>query len=249
MKRGSKKAMLQSKSENQTLKTEPKIMGKENALLESQEPVRLRLSSKKRIPLLVISDREYYPWQIPDYMRLHKQIARMVHSLGFEFSHGRIQMLHRELKSWRKCYVPLLFEPSDDPLILDAGAGEGETIMFYYLLGFRRFRCVELNKLFFKRLNSNVAKLGDADVHSFNRGFAAHDVYGVDFAKIDVEGGEAKLIEADNRKLPKEIVVETHSLAVQKLLPQSFNLEYLMELGTSSAHHCTRIWRWVNPNQ
>jgi hypothetical protein len=169
----------------------------------------------------------------------------MVHNLGFEFSYERMYLLDVELESWKRYYLPSKFVPSDDPLILDAGAGEGETVMFYYLLGFRRFRCVESDKLAFKRLSRNVAKLRDAKVHLFNRRFLAHDVHGVDFAKIDVEGGEVQLIEADKRKLPTEIVVETHSLAVQKLLLESFKLEHLMDYNTLNN---VRIWRWVNPD-
>jgi SAM-dependent methyltransferase len=212
-----------------------------------RNPIRLGLSSKKRIPILITSDREYYPWEIPGFLRWKlriRRIATMVHSLGFKFSYERMQMLDDELEVWKRCYVPSLFDASDDPLILDAGAGEGETVMFYYLLGFRRFRCVEPNRLAFELLKGNVAKLGNTEIHLFNRRFSAHDVYGVDFAKIDVEGGEVELIEADKRNLPREIVVETHSLAVQKLLLESFKLEHLMDWNTRNN---LRIWRWVNP--
>lgn len=153
-------------------------------------------------------------------------------------------MLGLELESWKRCYVPSLFEPSDNPVILDAGAGEGETVMFYYLLGFRRFTCVESDKVTFERLKRNVAKVGDAEFTLFNRRFKPSDVYDVDFAKIDVEGGEVELIEADKRKLPREIVVETHSLQIEKLLLESFKLEHLMDVGTSRS---VRIWHWVNP--
>ena len=152
-------------------------------------------------------------------------------------------MLEMELESWKRCYVPSLFEASDGPLILDAGAGEGETLMFYYLLGFRRFRCVEPDKDCFKRLISNAAKLVDAEVHLFNRRFRTDDVYDVDFAKIDVEGGEIELLQADKQKLPREIVVETHGLDVQKLLLESFKLEHLMDRSWFNV----KIWRWINP--
>ena len=50
-------------------------------------------------------------------------------------------------------------------------------------------------------------------------------------------------MEADKRKLPRGIVVETHSLAIQKLLLESFKLEHLMDCSTPNN---VRIWHWAN---
>jgi hypothetical protein len=137
--------------------------------------------------------------------------------LGFHFTANIWLTITDEWPAWIKCYTPSL-PFGKDSLVLDAGAGEGETVLFFYMLGFRRFRCIELNPVKFRALEANTQFLRDARCELENRPFTASDVIGVDFAKIDVEGGETELLKVSPSELPKEIVLETHGREIGEAL-------------------------------
>jgi hypothetical protein len=137
--------------------------------------------------------------------------------LGFHFTANVWLTIVHEWPAWIKCYTPAL-QFGKDALMLDAGAGEGETVLFFYMLGFRRFRCVELNSEKFRLLQANTQFLTDARCELENRPFAACDVVGVDFAKIDVEGGERELLKISLSELPREIVLETHGREMREAI-------------------------------
>jgi hypothetical protein len=206
----------------------------------------LKLSSKKRIPLLVHFGREYYPWQLFKLLEVWsgcREISKQAESLGLEFSNERWRMIADEWDLWKRCYTPSITSLSKDSLILDAGAGEGETVLFYYLLGFRNFHCVELDSTAFRTLKANVANFSGARFDLQNRKFQAEDVQGVEFAKIDVEGGEVELLHADLSSI-REIVLETHGIEIERCLRGRLP-EMTHQLNWSDS---IKMWRWVKKN-
>jgi SAM-dependent methyltransferase len=205
--------------------------------------MRLTRSSRRGIPLVVQQGFEYYPWQILSLLK-RWSTSRHISKSGLRFTKQRWRIIGLEWESWKRCYAPSDFILKNS-LILDAGAGEGETALFYYLAGFRRFRCVESDPRAFMILARNAQCLGDAEFDLRNHPFVAEDTVKVDFAKIDVEGGEIELLKVEPRLLPQEIAVETHGTDVQRALRRHL-------LGMRLLGHMpwnkpdTLMWRWKN---
>lgn len=167
----------------------------------------IALSSKRRLPIVRAFRREYYlsdPMLFRDlvhYLRL-----RLLY-IGANFSEERWLMLCKEHELWSKLYLPK-GHLNRDAVILDAGAGEGETILFYSRRGFRNFIAIEADANACDRLKRNTRHLNVA-LHM--RKFRKEDLLlGADFAKIDVEGGEEELLSLDSEP-PCEMVLEIHN--------------------------------------
>lgn len=168
---------------------------------------RITLSSKRHLPIVRAFRREYY-FGDPAFLRdlFHYLKLRLLY-LGADFSAERWYLLYQEHDLWSRLYLPKV-RLSREAVILDAGSGEGETILFYSKRGFRNFIAIEPDPTACDRLKRNTRHL---NVSLQARKFAKDDVFlGIDFAKIDVEGGEEELLTL-NREPPCEIVVEIHN--------------------------------------
>lgn len=124
---------------------------------------------------------------------------------GASFSEHTWCLILNEYAVWKQHYLPTAPIPKDAH-VLDAGAGEGETIFFFARHGFHNFRAVECEQRKFALLQRNV-KCWNVD--ELNREFRIEDLNGMDYAKIDIEGGEEALLQLV--EIPCEIVVEVHS--------------------------------------
>jgi SAM-dependent methyltransferase len=205
------------------------------------------LSSRKHIPLLKALGREYYPWQLRAAIRFWftvRRIEKIAAKHQFVFSKRLLFWWAPEWTTWEKYYTPNS-KLTPNSLILDAGAGEGETILFFYIHGYRNFRCVELDQSAFRVLQQNVAKLTDASFDLRNKTFGPDDLAGVVFAKVDVEGGEVALLHLARVDLPSEIVVETHNAAIEEQFRQ--HLPEIRCLTTVWGKDC-KLWNWVKPS-
>lgn len=189
----------------------------------------LKFSKRFHIPLLVACGREFYPWQLGESLRAalaefklvtfyHKQLRTV------SFSPERWDMIRREFEGvWKKHYLPA--RPlGKGALILDAGAGEGETILFFASHGFYNFRAIEPDPKAYERMISNSLGLR---VTGYNRLFRLEDVFGVDFAKVDIEGGERELLQLTG--LPCEIVVEIHGANLLEEFKDKFRNQVQVE--------------------
>jgi hypothetical protein len=128
-------------------------------------------------------------------------------------------------------------------LILDAGAGEGETVLFYHMLGFRNFRCVESDPVAFQRLRKNTANIPDSRFELICRPFQPQDVFDADFAKIDVDGGEIELLKVPIAMMPQEIRLEIHDLRVEREIRS--HLPHMRQLPTpTSWPDDVKMWSW-----
>ena len=128
------------------------------------------------------------------------------------FSHD-VQLI--EIEEWQKYYTPPPSVAKDD-LILDVGAREGDSALFYALSGYRNLRLVEPNPMYFNNLIHNVASLNkfgieiDLRLHPFR---PDEQLPGVKFIKFDCEGCESEI---DLDKLTVPWVAEMHELKPAK---------------------------------
>ncbi len=111
-----------------------------------------------------------------------------------------------EWRTWMRCYAPRGYD-FRGKTVLDVGAGEGETVELYRLLGARKFICVEPDPRRAARLRDNSNMNGwDAEVHEepFSLKFLGERF---DFMKMDCEGCERALL---GTQVTFPCVLETH---------------------------------------
>jgi SAM-dependent methyltransferase len=154
-------------------------------------------------------------------------LRRLNHALPIKLNAHALTTLI-DWRNWCKYYLPPTSLRRDD-LILDAGAGEGETLFFYYRLGFRNFRAVEPDKQMIRLLSQNITKMPGIHVEIINDCLKPEHLVHVSFAKVDCEGGEKELFGLDH--LPFT-VVEAHS----KKLCKRFKALGFVELEISDSN-------------
>lgn len=188
---------------------------------------KLRLSRKRHIPIFCAFGREYYLWHIPELaLCWHYEQKYRYQKYTDCINFNRLNFLE-EIRVWDKHYLPR-GKFSRDPLVLDAGSGEGETLVFFATHGFRNFLAVEINDDALTRAIEVGHRLG-VSLRVRCGSFALSDLNGVGYAKIDVEGGEKELLALS--AVPCEMVVEVHG---DKLMQ-----EFLLKWPQLSVE-----WKW-----
>jgi len=122
-----------------------------------------------------------------------------------------------EIEIWNKYYLPVSVHGK---IVLDAGAGNGETALFYLRHGAKRVVAVEKDPTNFRLLQENTRNLG---VEPIFDSFNISQTEGVDFMKVDVEGGEACLLKLE--RLPCASVIETHSRPLEQQFIEKFGMK------------------------
>ena len=94
-------------------------------------------------------------------------------------------------------------------VMLDVGAGEGETALWAILKGTKKVFCVEPDKNAYETLLDNI-KRNNWPVEAYNESFdpEKHLQLGCDFAKFDCEGCEELLLKYTPFRFP--IALEAH---------------------------------------
>ncbi|HVH16175.1 MAG TPA: class I SAM-dependent methyltransferase [Candidatus Angelobacter sp.] len=136
-----------------------------------------------------------------------------------------------EWNQWEKYYLPDF--SLDGKTVLDVGAGCGETAYFYFQHGVKRVIAVEIDPVqvgLLKR-NSNLNSW-NSETHELkiiHRAFELEDLRRekFDFAKIDIEGGEANLLKLDTIDFP--LVMEVHGIDLRERLVQKFGFSILVK--------------------
>jgi hypothetical protein len=121
-------------------------------------------------------------------------------------SRDRAGMMLYEWRTWTRYYAPRSFD-FRGKTVLDVGAGEGETVEFYRLLGAKKFICAEPDPQRAARLRENSVRNGwDAEIceGAFSLELLKRQF---DFMKMDCEGCERILI---GTPITFPSVLETH---------------------------------------
>jgi SAM-dependent methyltransferase len=207
-----------------------------HALMSIPIPTRLPFSSKKHLPLVRIGAHDYYLHQyflsVLGMRRFHitcKQANYIVSTDGYvvEMSPDLFGIFFCEWRIWSKTYLPSI--SLEGKTVLDAGAGCGETALFYLLQGAKKVLCVENSPSAVELLAKNARK-NNWNVEIIPESFSlSHLSLGFDFAKIDVEGAEACLLSLSSIDFP--CVVETHSKDVRDKLCAKFGFKPLKRQG------------------
>lgn len=127
---------------------------------------------------------------------------------GFEYLPKYALIYFEEHNRWRKQYLP----PYGimDKVVLDIGAGCGESAKFFLDYGASKVICIECNDLAYSYLEKN-SKV-DSRIIPIHKSFEGNDLskYEHDFTKIDIDGYETPyLYEIINHFKP--CVIEAHN--------------------------------------
>ena len=194
--------------------------------------IRLGLSKRKKLPSIKFLGCSYLPWRLPLVLKAARNWS--VQETGEnEFSVSRFGMVLRlptdnlgvllgEWNEWAKDYIPHF--SLKDKVVLDVGAGAGETASMFFLNGARKVISVESDLGSIKYLRAN-ARTNDWNVEIIHDKFKlAYLSLGADFLKMDCEGCEEALLFATT--LPP-CRIEVHSRTLQKALGTKFGLRVL----------------------
>lgn len=136
---------------------------------------------------------------------MERQAKRLLK--GWRFSGERVDILIREYVDMKRLYLPVDMRGKT---VLDVGAGEGESALFFLAHGARKVICVEADRACYENLVCNakgkpiVPILKPFSLDDLERDF--------DFMKCDIEGYEEILLDV---VLDKPAVVEVHGLQLR----------------------------------
>jgi len=178
--------------------------------------VKIGLSRRKKVPVLYILDVSYLPhdaltllWNSrwvneKDHHKEYTTLETKTNALKLTYQHASYMV--REWRDWEKYYRPNF--SLDGKTVLDAGAGCGETALLFFQFGAEKVIAIEPDSKAVEYLRENIAK-NKWNVEVIPERFSLnHLKLDFDFAKIDVEGDEEKLLTLP--KLDKPCVVEVH---------------------------------------
>ena len=150
-----------------------------------------RLSlSRRKIPIVVCEDAhglvKFLPWDFASSMVLRLRLRLQ----GFQTS-------PRMLKAWKEFkreYSPPPSVPKD-ALLVDVGARDGDSAIYFWSLGYTRMRLVEPDPETWGRLVHNADELSrrGCDVEVFLEPFHLEHLKGAAFVKLDCEGCEGSV--------------------------------------------------------
>jgi hypothetical protein len=137
-------------------------------------------------------------------MQDSKRIANSIQD--WSFSQFRIDMIKSETADWQKHYLPIDLQGK---VVLDVGAGEGETAMFFLRHGASKVICIEPCAEAYGYLLINQ-KSHPFRIIAINKKFDLNHLdIPHDFLKMDIEGYEEVLLGV---KLNTPAAVEIHGL-------------------------------------
>jgi tRNA G46 methylase TrmB len=124
-------------------------------------------------------------------------------------SEPRVDLIAKESSSWERYYLPVSVK---DKVVVDVGAGEGETAWFFLKHGAKRVICIEANQKAFRNLLRNAFEHNN--ITAILKRFSLPDlkIFPCDFLKVDIEGYEECLL---NVQLAFPAVIEVHGLQLR----------------------------------
>ncbi len=158
---------------------------------------------------------------------------------GYVFSPFRFNMILGEEAEWTRFYLPVDVRGK---VVLDVGAGQGETARLFLKHGARRVVCVEPELESYRYLAANAARHGGVLVAvcgRFNVGMVWQ--YRPDFVKVDIEGYEECLLGV---VLPCPAVVEVHGLQLRDRFRAAGWRVVYPDVGVERGFGCTCYAYW-----
>jgi SAM-dependent methyltransferase len=166
-----------------------------------------------------------------------RKFRAAISASGWHFSKFREDMILREIKDWHQHYLPINVK---DLVILDIGAGEGETAKFFLDYGAAEVICIEPCHEAFKHLKENSATNSLVPLNKF---FEISDLSAqtFDFLKMDIEGYEESLLETE---LSSPAVIEVHGMQLRdKFQKAGWRIEY-PSFQDAKGYSCTCYAYW-----
>ena len=147
-------------------------------------------------------------------------------TFGFNVTFG-------EWPLWLKYYLPAF--PLRGKIVLDVGAGCGETVHFYLQKGAEKVIAVEPDPVAADHLRRNT-KMNKWNVEIFEEKFATkHLNLPHDFMKMDIEGHEAELLNVPDSVTVKHCVIEVHSDELSQRLIEKYMMKTLFKMAPGIA--------------
>ena len=174
-----------------------------NSHMHDNSYIRRELCREKEFPRVKIPFSRTFQTYIKE-MQHKKNVATSLS--GWSFSEYRISMINRETSDWEKHYLPIDLHGK---VVLDVGAGEGETAMFFLQHGASKVICIEAEPGAYGYLALNQRK-HPKYITATNSKFELSQLnIPHDFLKMDIEGYEEILLDV---KLKTPAATEVHGL-------------------------------------
>ena len=139
----------------------------------------------------------------------------MVYGNRFTLLSDYAGMIVEEKRIWEKYYLPTSVKGK---IVLDVGAGCGETAAFYLQKGAERVIAIESNRIVCSILRRNV-QANNLNVTVIEHSFRlTHLSLKHDFLKLDIEGGERALLCFEGKISP--CILEVHESGIEELSSQ-----------------------------
>ncbi len=194
----------------------------------------LGFSKRFHVPLIRVLSTDFYFWKLPfvlfNSFKLNPKeekdgtVSMNLYGRRIKLLPPHAAMVFGELRMWEKSYLPVDLKGK---VVLDVGAGCGETAIFYLKHGAEKVIAIEPNPKAFELLKENLSGL---NVEAINTQFnLSHLQLQHDFMKMDGEGCEKLLLSYEGEIKP--CVIEAHSFNVSgendlgPKLAKKFNLK------------------------
>lgn len=166
-------------------------------------------------------------------LNLKKQLQKN----NWTFNQFRYNIILDETTDWEQHYLPINIK---NKTVLDVGAGAGETARFYLQHGASKVICIEPNPHAYRYLLQNAQTHPIIPYQEFF--CLKHLDLPYDFAKIDIEGYEEILLDAE---IKKPMVVEVHSvLLAEKFRAKGWRVPFVGFDDERGFSGCTRYAYW-----
>ena len=193
--------------------------------------MKIGLSNVHHVPVWKFDDRATFSlWNYRD-AKIYEDVLRWerqgsidhVSIKGIELSYAKAKCLLSEWCVWRKYYLPPF--SLNDKIVLDVGAGSGETAYFYLKHGANKVICIENGAQHPEDLECLYINKKKLNIEIYPESFKLeHLQLPHDFLKIDIDGGEEIMLDYDLSKLkPCIIEVESNELT-DKFIAKGFHI-------------------------
>jgi len=170
-------------------------------------------------------------------IRAERRFKASLEASDWHFSAFRERMIRQESSDWKRNYLPISVK---NLVVLDVGAGEGETARFFLDNGARKVICIEPSKESFTYLKRNSVS---HPIVPLNKFFEMSDLstQSFDFLKMDIEGYEESLLQT---ALSCPAVVEVHGLQLKdKFQKAGWRIKY-RNPADAKGYNCLTYAYW-----